>query len=230
MKAMLANYTTMLAISFLAILTIGVEAGSRAWESTVKYQRTAELEALQLRDLSAQITANGTTKIRRSTPPSIGHNNIEKRWFGIKEDGVQLRLWPKGNIKVCFEVMTWPDGRTTEAILKVPLDNARGLWRDRGLDDRDGWFAFEFVTDAAWCATRANRPDFLLVMYAGPNVNTMATTPGMGPNLPATAGTTISYEQGGPRMTLSDSTVMGHKNVVANYAHEMGVSTHGRVL
>lgn len=224
---MLTSSLSTTALLSLALAIAGVEAGSRAWESSVKYARTAEMEAIHARDLAFQAHGNGTTlsgrgisrATTRDAPPSSQH---DKRWIGIKPDGATLRLWPQGNIKVCFEQQTWPSGSTTEDILRPSLASARGLWRDRNLDDRDGWFQFEFVADAAWCNDRANRPDYLLVMYAGPNVQNMATTPGMGPKLDT--ANTRPIEDLGPKMMLSDVLTMGHKNVVANFAHEMGVS------
>ncbi|KAK8042258.1 hypothetical protein PG993_006781 [Apiospora rasikravindrae] len=225
-------------VSTLAVVALGasgVNAGSRAWESNIKHARAVHHEAIQARDLAFEVYGNGSDVIKARSASGLDsmpnaeyhyHNassqSIHKRWFGIKENNVELRLWPQGNIKVCFEQQTY-NGKTAEQILRGPLDEARGLWRDRGLDDNKGWFKWDVVDDGAWCSDRNNRGSFLLVKYAGVGVQNMATTPGMGPQLsPGNMGNT--FDKLGPRMVLSDELVMGHRNIVANFAHEMGHS------
>lgn len=217
----------------LALAASGVNAGSRAWESNIKHARAVHHETLLARDLAFQAYGNvsDAIKSRRTNDydalPNAEYNyhngstrSIHKRWFGIEPDGGTLRLWPQGNIKVCFEDKMWGD-KSTEKILRGPLEEARGLWKDKGVDDDRGWFKWDVQTDKTYCSDRNNRGDFLLVMYAGIGVEEMGTTPGMGPKLDA-ANQATSFEKLGPRMKLSDSLNMGHRNVVANYAHEMG--------
>lgn len=114
----------------------------------------------------------------------------------------------------------WGD-KSTEQILRGPLDEARGLWRDKGLDDDQGWFKWDVQDDRTYCSDRENRGEFLLVMYAGVGVEDMATTPGTGSQLDP-GNTQTSFENLGPRMRLSEPLTMGHRSVVTNYAHEMG--------
>ncbi|KAI1373923.1 hypothetical protein F4677DRAFT_184063 [Hypoxylon crocopeplum] len=222
-------------LGFVACTVPGAHAGSRAWESNVKYSRAVQHEVAQARDLSFQPYGNNTDVIKSRNVSSYEplpnaqyhyHNSssqsIHRRWFGIEEGGLGSRFWPQGNIKVCFDETMW-GAQSTEQILRGPLEEARGLWRDKGLDDDRDWFKWEVQDDLAWCRNRNNRPDFLLVTYAGPGVTNMATTPGMGPKL-STTNMDTPYERLGPRMVLSDVLTMGHRNVVANYAHEMGHS------
>ncbi|KAI2778252.1 hypothetical protein F4815DRAFT_251511 [Daldinia loculata] len=224
-------------LSLVALAVPGVYAGSRAWESNIKYSRAVQHEVTQARDLSFQIYGNNTDVIKSRSiskyeplPNAEYHyhngssQSIHRRWFGIEQDGVAQRFWPQGNIKVCFEQAVWgSDSKSTEDILRGPLEEARGLWRDKNLDDDEGWFKWDVQDDKTWCSDRYNRPNFLLVIYAGPGVANMATTPGMGPNL-SPDNPANTYEKLGPRMVLSDVLTMGHRNVVANYAHEMGHS------
>ncbi|KAI8959038.1 hypothetical protein F5Y11DRAFT_16891 [Daldinia sp. FL1419] len=227
-------------VSSLSLMAFGIPsvlAGSRAWESSIKYSRVVHHEVIQARELPFELYGNGTNVTKghdasanEPLPNAQYHyhdsstRSVHKRWFGIEEDGITQRFWPQGNIKVCFEQAVWgSDSKSTEEILRGPLEEARALWRDKGLDDDEGWFKWDVQDDKKWCSDRYNRPNFLLVIYAGPGVTNMATTPGMGPNL-SPDNPANTYEKLGPRMVLSDVLTMGHQNVVANYAHEMGHS------
>ncbi|KAI0849132.1 hypothetical protein F5Y00DRAFT_74237 [Daldinia vernicosa] len=223
-------------LGLIVFAVSGVYAGSRAWESNIRYSRAVQHEATQARDLSFQAYGNKTDAIKsrgisgyEQLPNAEYHyhngssRSIHRRWFGIAQDSGS-RFWPQGNIKVCFEQAVWgSDSKSTEEILRGPLEEARGLWRDKGLDDDEGWFKWDVQDDKKWCSDRYNRPNFLLVLYAGPGVTNMLTTAGMGPNL-SPDNPDNTYEKLGPRMVLSDVLTMGHRNVVANYAHEMGHS------
>lgn len=191
---MLAALVSGLAV--VALGTVGVNAGSRAWESKIKYARAVHHETLQARDVALETYGNASEVIRsRSTgaPDSAlpnaqyhFHNgssrSVHKRWIGVNP-GTDPRenLWHQGNIYVCFEQAMW-GSRMTEEILRGPLEEARNLWRDKGLDDSNGWFGWHVVDNKEWCSNRENRPNFLLVMYAGPNIANMATTAGKGPS------------------------------------------------
>ncbi|KAI1403140.1 hypothetical protein F4819DRAFT_248204 [Hypoxylon fuscum] len=124
----------------------------------------------------------GTSRYAQYHYHNRSYQSIHRRWFGIEEDGITQRFGPQGNIKVCFE-QVMRGSQSTEQILRGPLDETRGLWRDKGLDDDRDWFKWEVQDDVTGCSDRNNRPDFLLVIYAGPGVANMATTPWMGPKL-----------------------------------------------
>ncbi|EEP82319.1 predicted protein [Uncinocarpus reesii 1704] len=183
-------------LCWLSAIT-GVLAGNRAWEPKV-----------------AEDLHNSTG--------SVQNHHLGKRWYIIEADPSH-KLWPRGNIKVCFQARSHAhEGgvtKTTEEILRGRLEGARKLWRDAGLDDHDGWFEFEFLpVNDPLCHDESRRKEFLLVIYAGYDVEIMGTTPGKR----TTLKTDVSFDKSGPSMTLSDSLEMGMKNVVANFAHEMG--------
>lgn len=187
----------------IGLAAVPVHGGSRVWESSISYARVqAFAEPVLL------VGENATTT---GGSPS-GANINRKRYITIKpgDDNADTHLWPNGIIKYCFEDKTWPEkeGRTTKEILFDDLRQARDLWYQAGLQEGFGWEEM----DAATCANKDRRPEFLLIRYN--TEQKMATTPG----LPANRGANV-----GPRMMLTDSE-MGMLNVVANYAHEMGVS------
>lgn len=181
------------------LLINSVLAGNRAWESTITKDY-------------GNITVNRASQARP----------LNKRWYIIQHDDGH-ELWPKGNIKVCFENrehMHQGESKTIEAILRGHLEAARMLWKNRGLDDHDGWFHFEFLdVDDPLCSDQGQRLKFLMVIYAGEGEIEMATSPGRrkhrlnGP-----------WQRAGSIMLLSDSLDVGMGNIVANFAHEMGVS------
>ena len=228
------------------LFTLGVSAGNRAWEPAVK-PRTESIQ-ITVRDVSGahNVYANrsqaGVVKradiarqYTRNHVNSHAHDH-EKRWFGLpssREAGAPY-LWPQGNIRACFEnAQHMHEGvlKTTEQILSVPLQGARELWRQAGLDDKNGWFHFDVITNnPTYCSenNRNDRHEFLLIKYAGQGIRNMATSTGMPAELdpsPDRFPEPYTFDELGPRMTLSDDPDMGQKNVVANFAHEMGVSS-----
>ncbi|KAK3395014.1 hypothetical protein B0H63DRAFT_445088 [Podospora didyma] len=231
---------------FLAIVahflfTLGVNAGNRAWEPTLKPR--AESVQITVRDVSGAHDVYGNKSqvgvmkradiARQYTRSHASTHGHEKRWFGLpssREAGAPY-LWPQGNIRACFEnAQHMHDGamKTTEQILSEPLQGARELWRQAGLDDKNGWFHFDVITNnPTYCSenNRNDRHEFLLIKYAGEGVRTMATSTGMPAELdpsPDRFPEPYTFDELGPRMILSDDPDMGQKNVVANFAHEMG--------
>ncbi|OAA80521.1 Metallopeptidase, catalytic domain protein [Akanthomyces lecanii RCEF 1005] len=193
-----------------------VLAGSRAWEASIAVNRANASHALFSRDSTLSNSyGNGSV--------SSGHTGyIGKRWIGNPNSpshDFPYKLWENGNIDVCFEDKSHTHkgtSKTTEAILKDDLTAARELWRNVGLDNKDNHFAFEF-RDRAWCDSH-RRNDYLEIAYAGEGVRKMATSPGQ---VIKTSDTPTDGEAGSTSI-LSDLTTMGMKNVVSNYAHEMG--------
>ncbi|KAK7969464.1 hypothetical protein PG996_002095 [Apiospora saccharicola] len=171
-------------VAVIVFGTAGVNAGNRAWESNINYARAVHHETIQTRDVTLESYGNASDVTRSRSigtlgpaPPNAQYHfdngssrSVHKRWFGVDTniDG-RAALWPQGNIKVCFEQAMW-GSRMTEEMLRGPLKEARNLWRDKGLDDNNGWFNWEVVDNKERCSDRQNQPEFLLVMYAGPNV------------------------------------------------------------
>ncbi|KAL1957766.1 hypothetical protein VTO42DRAFT_5484 [Malbranchea cinnamomea] len=222
MASLASNVFWLLSSLSLLIAGSGVDAGNRAWESSIHFARkTTEIEARDL-SRSPNFHDNRTTVVTRDA----GRAKYEKRWFGIEPVEGGYTLWPKGNIKICFEQkdhMHKGQQKTTEEILKDDLVMAVKLWRKAGLEAKDNWFGVEFVDDVEYCTDRNKRYEFLLVQYAGEGVEEMATTPGVPPRLDPD-NLQHKFRDLGPRMLLSDSTNMGMMNVVPNYAHELGHS------
>jgi hypothetical protein len=205
----------------LSLLLAGtvVDAGNRAWEPPIHYAKAATAA----RDLSGvnNIYFNGTNV-------SSDYHAHQKRFFGISTPAnsqTYPRLWPNGNIDACFEQVTHlHDGeqKTTRAILYDALIAARELWRQEGLDDDKGKFRFNILPDNDPGCQRNLRSTHLLIIYAGQGETKMATTVGI--DQPQAAPESDAPDSKlGPTITLSDNTEVGMQNVVANFAHEMGV-------
>lgn len=198
----------------------GVNAGNRAWEPSI-YHAKAVVAA---RDLSGvnNIYFNGTNV-------SSDYHAHQKRFFGINNPAVTgpyPRLWPNGNIDACFEQRSHlhqGQNKATRAILYDNLITARELWRQEGLDDKDGNFRFTILGDDDPRCERSQRSTHLLIMYAGEGVRKISTTVGV--DQPQAAPESDRPDSDlGPTMILTDVLDIGMENVVANYAHEMGVS------
>ncbi|PGG98288.1 hypothetical protein AJ79_08925 [Helicocarpus griseus UAMH5409] len=199
-RANLATVRTVLIILGWLLASSSVLAGNRAWESTAN-----------------EIYGNSSSS--SLTDPS-NDQQLSKRWLVLDQRNPAIELWDRGHIKVCFDEQHHPIGEKwikTEDILRGRLEAARKLWRDFGLDDKDGWFRFEFM-DRAFCDDRTRRSEYLLVEYAGLGNVEMATTVGRLFN----PGSNVHWKKAGSRMFLSDSKRVGTGNVVSNFAHEMG--------
>lgn len=213
---MLSLQTTILSLLAATV----VDAGNRAWEPPIHYAK----EAIAARDLSGvnNIYFNGTNV-------SSDHHAHQKRFFGLSNPattGAYPRLWPDGNINACFEQRSHLHqgaNRATRDILYNDLITARELWRQAGLDDKNGKFRFTILGDDDPGCERNQRSTHLLIMYAGQNNRKMSTTVGVDAPQAAPESDRPDSELG-PVMTLSDVLDVGMGNVVANYAHEMGVS------
>jgi hypothetical protein len=208
---------------WLLLTVAGVEAGSRAWQPPIQHARSAIAASIAVRDLSGLNNAysNGTNV-------SPGHHDHQKRFYGVATkpgDGYSY-LWPNGNIVACFEqVQHEHQGQTksTRDILYDPLMAARELWRQAGLDNKDGKFGFTILPDNDLRCAPNQRSTTLYIVYAGENVRSMSSTVGIDhPKKPPGPG--VDIKDLGPVMTLVDLLDIGMENVVANYAHEMGVS------
>lgn len=162
---------------------------------------------------------SGLNFIAIAAPGVLAYNDstesIDRRWLGIEVDGLTLRLWNQGNIPACFI------HQDHETYLGPKVQEARALWRAAGLRDDKGWFKLD-IRPPAYCLTPENRPNSLIIEWAGESV-TLETTVGMGPNLEPTSG--HSPEQivnMGPRMIISDHPLLCHRDLAANIAHELG--------
>ncbi len=206
-------------IALLLLAVAGVEAGSRAWQPPIQHAKAA----IAVRDFSGinSIYSNGTNV-------SSHHHSHQKRYFGLTapaDSGRYPRLWPNGNIDACFEQRSHlykGQNLHTRDILYDNLITARELWRQAGLDDKGGKFQFNILGDDDPRCERSQRSSHLFIMYAGEGVRLMATTVGVGQPKAAPESDRPDKDLG-PVMTLSDNLEMGMGNVVANYAHEMGV-------
>ncbi|KAK4143424.1 uncharacterized protein C8A04DRAFT_28849 [Dichotomopilus funicola] len=202
------------------LLAITVQAGNRAWEPPIQYAKAA----IAVRDLSGinNIYSNGTNV-------SSAHHAHQKRFFGLSNPattGSYPRLWPNGNIDACFEQRSHlynGQNVATRDILYNDLITARELWRNAGLDDKNGNFRFTILGDDDPGCERNQRSTHLLIMYAGQGQRKMSTTVGVDQPLAAPESDRPDSELG-PTMTLTDNIDVGMGNVVANYAHEMGHS------
>jgi len=204
----------------VAIAVGPVQGGSRAWESSIAYDHITRVTlfgdpALLMSENSTALGGNSTTRGGNS---SIAHTN-SKRWMTIKpgDEEAQDKLWPGGVISYCFDTATYVHGgetKTTRKILYDDLREARDLWLQAGLAEGFDW---KELSDTD-CADASKRPDYLKIYYS--DAGKMGTT----------LGVPVLRNNGvGPKMTLSDSD-MGMLNIVANYAHEMGVSYHASVI
>jgi hypothetical protein len=204
----------------VAIAVVPVQGGSRAWESPIAYDHTTHVTLFgdPARLMSENSTVSGGNSTTRGGNSSIAHIN-SKRWMTIKpgDEEAQERLWPNGVISYCFDTATYfhnGETKTTRKILYDDLREARDLWLQAGLTEGFDW---KELSDSD-CADASKRPDHLKIFYS--DAGKMATTLGV----PALRNNGV-----GPTMTLSDSD-MGMLNIVANYAHEMGVSYHASVI
>ena len=209
----------------ILLAATGVEAGSRLWQPPITHAKAAVAAGIAVRDLSGvnNIYFNGTNV----SSTQHGH---QKRYFGLSTPSGSSdypRLWPNGNIDACFDTATHThkgvNGVSTRDILYDNLIAARELWRQAGLDDKGGNFQFNILPDNDPGCARALRSTHLLIIYAGENVRKMTSTVGVILPLGEPGGTGDSLYLG-PSMTLTDILDIGMMNVVANYAHEMGVS------
>lgn len=198
----------------VAVAVSPVYGGSRAWENSINYDQIIPIPFLgdstvRMSDNSTQIQGNSTTLRGNST---VSHTKI-RRWITVNpgDESADSKLWPGGVIRYCFAEGPHEHGgrtKTTREVLFEDLRQARDLWWQSGLQEGFGWEEADDVD----CVDRTKRPDLLFILYS--NQGKMATTPGK----PA-----LRNDGVGPRMILSDSE-MGMLNIVANYAHEMGVS------
>ncbi|KAF1359806.1 hypothetical protein EJ07DRAFT_28112, partial [Lizonia empirigonia] len=116
-------------------------------------------------------------------------------------------LWPNGKIQYCFE------SSETKELFFEDLLEARKLWENAGLGKE-----FEWVEkDSSFCKNNANRPEFLLITKS----DGLSCTTGV-PPLNKMSG---DPENRGPLMRLKADLDIGKQNLVANYAHQMGVSS-----
>lgn len=206
----------------VAIAIAPVQGGNRAWESPINYDHITHVTlfgdpALQMSGNSTAMGGNSTTLAGNS---SIAHTN-SKRWMTIKpgDEEAQVERWPGGVITYCFDDTKYLHGgvmKSTREILFADLIEARNLWFQSGLTEGFDWKEPENPND---CNDETKRPGILKIYYS--DSGKMATTLGV----PAIVkGSTV-----GPRMILSDSD-MGMLNIVANYAHEMGVSHRASII
>ena len=215
------------AASFLLAVS-GVNAGSRAWQPTLHHAKSA----IAARELSVgieDVTFNGTRG-------SSHHREHQKRFFGITNPattGPYPQLWPAGNINACFQQVNHEVGgvqRSTRDILYDNLITARELWRSAGLDDKKGNFRFNILPDNDAGCQRSQRSTHLLIIYAGEGQRQMSTTVGVEQPHGNPDDDDADEKDLGPSMTLTDILDIGMGNVVANYAHELGVSSHCTTL
>ncbi len=211
----------------LLLAATGVDAGSRLWQPPITHAKAAVAANIAVRDLSGvnNIYFNGTNV-------SSSQNGLQKRYFGLNtpsDSTTYPHLWPNGNIDACFDTSTTfthngVNGVSTRDILYDNLVAARELWRQAGLDDKNGNFQFNMIADGDPACDVSLRSTHLLIFYAGEGERKMATSVGMTRPVgtPGAPGADISSL--GPVMTLADILDVGMGNVVANYAHEMGVS------
>lgn len=205
---------------YLLVAVGSVNAGSRAWEPRIRHAKAA----IAARDLSGvnDIYLNRTNAFS-------GHPPHQKRAFGVgypANSGSWPRLWPNGNIDACFEQRSHLHGgqnKHTRDILYDDLIAARELWRSNGLDDKNGQFRFNILGDNDPRCERSQRSSHLFIMYAGEGVQRMSTTVGFD-QARSEPDSDAPDSDLGCTMVLSDLEDMGMENVVANYAHEMGVS------
>lgn len=211
-----------LGVVSLLLAVSGVDAGSRAWQPPIVHAKAA----IAVRDVSGinNIYSNGTN----GSSHHHAHTH-QKRYYGITNPantGPYPRLWPNGNIDACFEQVSHThkgETKTTRQILYDDLITARELWRGSGLDDKDGHFQFNILADNDPGCARELRSTHLFIQYAGEGVRQMSTTVGV--DQPRAAPESNKpLKDLGPSMTLTDILDIGMENVVANYAHEMGVS------
>ncbi len=218
----------LLLASCLLLAVAGVEAGSRAWQPPIQHARSAVAASIAVRDLSGinNVYFNGTNV--SSSHHAHAHAR-QKRYYGITtpNGGTFPHLWPDGNIEACFEQESHTHqgtSKTTREILETNLVAARELWRQAGLDDKGGKFEFIFLDANDPKCSREQRSTHLYIMYAGEGVRSMSTTVGIDRPRSNPDDEDAELKDLGPSMTLVDLLDIGMGNVVANYAHEMGVS------
>lgn len=186
---------------FAAVLAHGVIAGSRMWEAPLHYPSVDAPVEITLNLEGVNVTQVGTQSF----------NSTEKRWVTIKDGGAQgeSRLlshfkWPDKKIRFHFET------EEAKQKLEVYLDAAKALWSAAGLPDE---FTYEEVTSEA--DYEAKKGKILLVKYNDRNyLGTSLGLPTQDDNGPS------------PEMDLCDSEKIGTLNIVANFAHELGVSSN----
>lgn len=198
-----------------------VQAGSRAWEASLSAHAANDSQTLFPRAASS---ISGVSDYGSNSTGRAGY--LGKRWIGNPNEPTKdfvYKLWDKANIPACFEDKSHQykgASKTTEEILSDDLTAAKKLWEAVGVVNKDGYFNFEFK-DNDWCKS-ARRNDYLLISYAGEGVRKMATSPGQA----IRTSEDPRPNEAGSSMVLSNLLTMGMKNVVSNYAHEMGVSSN----
>ena len=196
----------------IALAVVPVHGGSRSWESSISYARVPAFNPPAF-----LISRNSTNTDGSSLATNI---NNHKRWVAINpgSDPIDERQWPDGTIKYCFEAKEWSErgGITTKQILFADLEHARDRWYEAGLPaDKFKWEEM----DSDECKNAEKRSHFLLISF---NIEgELKTTNGK---------RTATKDNSGPTMLLSDSEEHGMLNIIANYAHEMGVSDLSSLL